>query len=150
MLAGYSGSEIFNLSNDAFVGEFGQQEGSRLSSQLKLMKTTAGVRMSPPLPPHPGPWSCKCLYIYIILDSHLLFCRINERSFWSNLKYGYVTWLLNTSLSFCSTPRAAHLNLGRFWIDRNAKLRTPTQTMIWAVLTQILGSTLKVNQQSSW
>jgi len=46
VLAGYSGSEIFNLSNDAFVGEFGQQEGSRLSSQLKLMKTTAGYTQS--------------------------------------------------------------------------------------------------------
>ena len=44
MLAGYTGSEIFHLANDALLSEFGQQEGSRLVSQLRLMKTTAGVR----------------------------------------------------------------------------------------------------------
>lgn len=43
MLSGYNGSEIFHLSSDALLSEFGHQEGARLVSQLKLMKTTAGV-----------------------------------------------------------------------------------------------------------
>ena len=46
MLAGYNGSELFHLSTDALLGEFGQQEGARLVSQIKLMKTTSGVSTS--------------------------------------------------------------------------------------------------------
>jgi len=45
VLAGYTGKELFQLSNKAFTGEFGQQEGSRLVSQIKLMKTNSGVSM---------------------------------------------------------------------------------------------------------
>ncbi|KAF6022159.1 hypothetical protein EB796_019532 [Bugula neritina] len=46
VLAGYTGKELFQLSNKAFTGEFGQQEGSRLVSQIKLMKTNSGYTQS--------------------------------------------------------------------------------------------------------
>ncbi|XP_067938295.1 epidermal growth factor receptor kinase substrate 8-like isoform X2 [Watersipora subatra] len=46
VLSGYNGSELFHLSSDSLMSEFGQAEGSRLVSQIKLMKTTAGYTQS--------------------------------------------------------------------------------------------------------
>ena len=46
MLAGYNISDFFHQSTDALLGEFGHQEGARLISQIKLMKTTFGVSTS--------------------------------------------------------------------------------------------------------